>query len=80
MDVPPFIESIMYIEETVEYAIILLDAKEREASGANYGIINKRYDVIECRSSVLFIAYDMLKEMQEKHDKYKPKPVLKSVT
>ena len=51
-----------YIYETMHYAIEISTGED----DINYAIRNKKYGVVEARCGALFVAYELIKELQTK--------------
>ena len=58
------------------YDLVLLIEEIRESKEVNYGLYNRENDVIESMCSALFMAYDLLKELESNLVESLPKPPL----
>lgn len=67
-----------FLHETKDYGIFLLTQEQREEFAGvynelfNYGIMNKQYATTEAVYSVLFPAYEVMQELQNKLDESRP--------
>lgn len=62
------------IYETTDYKVVLLSEEVREEKEANYGIMNKEFEVVEAMCAAQFMAFTLCDELQKNLDEAKPTP------
>jgi len=67
------------IHEGSVYDIIILDEETSAEKECNYGIVHRKYQTIESMCSALFMAYELLNELETNLEKSKPTNPLKVV-